>query len=326
MMRRTEMTWSQLKVGVVIILAIAGVLYTIMNLSESTGVFTSASTFRAYLNDSQGIKAGAPVRMSGVDIGNVKQVAIEPSKGQVAIHFTINDEMRPLLHSDAAVLIRPMGLLGDKYLDLLPGSPGQPPLPTGAVLTGRGETDITGVAGSATATLQNVDQTLRDLHGILADIKAGKGTAGKLVTDPALYDHTTQLIRKADALSEKTNQLLARIERGDGTLGKLVTDRDFYDRATAAVTEMQKLGALLNHPDGTLGKLARDPALYQRLEGLTSQSEALMGKVERGEGTLGKLVTQDQLYKRADKVLSEVEGLITDIKKDPKRYFKFSVF
>ena len=40
----------------------------------------------------------------------------------------------------------------------------------------------------------------------------------------------------------------------------------------------------------------------------------------------GKLVNQDQLYKRADKVLSEVEGLITDIKKDPKRYFKFSVF
>jgi phospholipid/cholesterol/gamma-HCH transport system substrate-binding protein len=52
----------------------------------------------------------------------------------------------------------------------------------------------------------------------------------------------------------------------------------------------------------------------------------LLAGIERGDGTLGKLVNQDQLYKRADKVLSEVEGLITDIKKDPKRYFKFSVF
>ena len=327
MMRRTAMTWAQLKVGIVIIFAVAGILYTIMNLKEGMGVFTSASTFRAYLNDSQGIKVGAPVRLSGVDIGNVKQIAIEPDKGQVAIHFTVNDEMRPLLHNDAAVMIRPMGLLGDKYLDLLPGSPKQPSLPDGAVLSGRGDTaDITGVAGSATTTLQTVDQTLRELQGILANIKAGKGTAGKLVTDPTLYDHTAQLIRKVDALSEKTNQLVTRIERGDGTLGKLVTDHAFYDRATAAVEEMQKLGALLNHPDGSLGKLARDPALYQRLEGVTAKGEALIGKIERGDGTLGKLVNQDQLYKRADKVLTEVEALITDIKKDPKRYFKFSVF
>lgn len=326
MMRRTEKTWAQLKVGIVILIAIAAILVAITNLNEGMGLFTSGSTFRAYLSDSQGIKVGAPVRMSGVDIGNVKHVGIEAGKGQVAVHFTINNEMRPLLRSDAAVMIRPMGLLGDKYLELLPGSPKQPPLPDGAVLSGRGETDITSVAGSATTTLQNVDQTLRELQGILANIRAGKGTAGKLVTDPALYDQSTQLIRKVDALSEKTSKLLTGIERGDGTLGRLVTDRAFYDRAAAAVEEMQKLGALFNHPDGSLGKLARDPALYQRLEGVTAKGEALMGKIEHGDGTLGKLVNQDQLYKRADKVLTEVESLITDIKKDPKRYFKFSVF
>src|SRR5713226_5824168 len=166
-MPRTAMTWAQLKVGIVILLAIAGILFAIMNLNEGMGVFTPTATFRADLDDSQGLKVGAPVRMSGVDIGNVKQIAIEPRKGQVAVHFTINNEMRPLLHNDAAVLIRPMGLLGDKYLDLLPGSPSQPLLPDGAVLSGRGETDITGVAGSATSTLQNVDQTLRELQGIL---------------------------------------------------------------------------------------------------------------------------------------------------------------
>jgi len=327
MMRRTDTTWAQVKVGVVLILGIAAILYTIMNLNSGMGVFASAFTFHASLDDSQGIKVGAPVRISGVDVGNVKQVGIDPGKGKVVLSFTVSSEMRPLLHDDAAIMIRPMGLLGDKYLELLAGSPTQPPLPDGAVLSGHGDTaDITGVAGSATATLQNVDQTLRELQGILSNIKAGKGTAGKLVTDPALYDHTAQLIRKVDTLTDKTSQLLAKVERGEGTLGKLVTDREFYDRATTAVAEMQKLGALLNHPDGTLGKLARDPALYQRLEGVTAKSEAIVGKIERGDGTFGKLVNQDQLYKRADKVLSEVEGLITDIKKDPTRYFKFSVF
>jgi phospholipid/cholesterol/gamma-HCH transport system substrate-binding protein len=325
-MRRTERTWSQLKVGIVILLAIAGILVAIMNLNEGMGVLTARSTFRAYLDDSQGIKVGAPVRMSGVDIGNVKLVAIEAGKGQVAIQFTVKNEVRPLLHTDAAVLIRPMGLLGDKYLEVLPGSPKQPPLPDGAVLSGRGETDLTGVAGSATATLEHVNQTLRDLQKILGGISAGKGTAGKLVTDPELYDQTTHLIKKVDAVSEKTGQLLTKIERGDGTLGKLITDRSFYDRANAITMELEKLAVTLNRPDGSIGRLARDPALYNRLESLTTKGEGLVDKIERGDGTLGKLVTQDQLYKRADKLLTEFEGLITDIKKDPKRYFKFSVF
>ena len=327
MMRRTNTTWPQVKVGVVLILGVAAILYTVMNLNSGMGVFTAAATFQAALDDSQGIKVGAPVRISGVDVGNVKGVRIDPGKGKVVIEFTVNNDMRPLLHNDAALMIRPMGLLGDKYLDLLAGSPQQPPLPDGAILSGRGDAaDITGVAGTATATLQNVDQTLRELQGILVSIKTGKGTAGKLVTDPALYEDTTRLLRKVDALTEKSGQLLSRIERGDGTFGKLMTDPALYDRATAAVSEMQKLGALLNHPDGTLGKLARDPALYNRLEGVATKSEALVGKIERGDGTVGKLVNQDQLYKRADKVLAEVEGLIADIKKDPKRYFKFSVF
>jgi phospholipid/cholesterol/gamma-HCH transport system substrate-binding protein len=327
MRRPNQRNWSQLKVGLVIVLAVLGILFAIMNLNEGMGVFTLRSLFSAFLNDSQGLKVGAPVRMSGVDVGNVKRIEIDPDKGKVAVLFTVKNEIRVLLHTDAAVVVRPMGLLGDKYLEILPGNLRLPPLPDGAVLAaGRGETDITGVADTATATLMNVNQTLKDIQGILAGFKEGKGTAGKLVTDPELYDRTTQLIRKAEGVSEQTSQLLSKIERGEGTLGKLMTDRAFYDRATAAAAELQKLSAALNGSDGTLGRLARDPALYQRLENLTARGEALLGKIEHGEGTLGKLVNQDQLYQRTDKVLTEMEALLADVKKNPTKYFKFSVF
>lgn len=326
MMRRTDMTWTQLKVGIVIILALAAILYTIMNLNSGR-VFNAVSTFHAVLADSQGVKAGAPVRITGVDVGNVKDVNIDPGKEKVLVEFTVNNDMRPLLHADAAIMIRPMGLLGDKYLDLLPGSPQKPALSDGTVLSGRGDTaDITGVAGSATATLQNVDQTLRDLQKIFAGISEGKGTAGKLVTDPELYDKSAQLISKIDALTDKTSQLLAKVERGDGTLGKLITDRALYDRANAITEELQKLAVTLNRPDGSIGRLARDPALYNRLESLTAKGEGLVDRLDHGDGTLGKLLTQDLLYKRTERLLTEMESLIADIKKDPKRYFKFSVF
>jgi len=323
---RAQVRWLQLKVGLVIIAAVAGILVAIMNLNEGMGLFRQQATFRALVDDSHGIKVGAPVRLNGVDTGNVIRIAIDSSSGKVSLTFTINQDIVPLLRRDAAVLIRPMGLLGDKYLELLPGTPKEPPLQNGSVLTGQAESDITGLADSATATLENVNRSLKDLQTILTGLKEGKGTAGKLVTDPALFDHTTTLLRKAEAISDKTAQLLARIEKGEGTLGQLVMDRSFYDRAAAAVDELQKVAALLNRPDGSLGRLARDPSLYQRLDSITTKSEVLVERIERGDGTLGKLVTQDQLYQRADKVLTEMENLLADVRKNPTKYFKFSVF
>jgi len=326
MMRRTPNRWSQLKVGLVLLIALGGLLIAVMNLDEGVGIFTPRAMLRAHLDDSQGLKVGAPVRMNGVDVGNVKRIAIEGGQGKVAVHFTVNRDVRPLLHGDASVLIRSMGLLGDKYLEILPGSPQQPLLPEQAILTGRSEADLTDAAGNASATLLTVNQTLKDLQGILTSLKEGRGTAGKLVNDPALYDQTRTLLQKVEKVSEQTTVLLAKVERGEGSLGKLLTDRGFYDRAYAAADELQKLSTELNRSDGSLGRLARDPALYQRLEGLTSKGETLVGKIERGDGTLGKLVTQDALYQRADKILNDMEALLADVKKNPTKYFKFSVF
>ncbi|TLY21716.1 MAG: MCE family protein [Nitrospirae bacterium] len=323
---RTHVHWLQLKVGLVILFAIAGVLVAIMNLNEGMGLFARQVTFHALVGDSHGIKVGAPVRLNGVDTGNIIHISIDSTSGKVALTFTVNNNVLPLLRRDAAVLIRPMGLLGDKYLELLPGNPKEPPLKDDAVLTGQAESDITGLAESATETLENVNRGLRDFQTILTSLKDGKGTAGKLVSDPALYDHTMALLRKAEDISDKTTQLLAKIEHGEGTLGRLVTDRAFYDRAAATVVELQKVATLLNQPNGSLGRLARDPSLYMRLQSLTAKGEALVGKIERGDGTLGKLVTQDQLYQRADKVLTEMETLLADVKKNPTKYFKFSVF
>ncbi len=312
--------------GLVIVLAVVGVLAAILNLDEGLGLFTNRTPLRAELDDSQGLKVGAPVRMSGVAVGNVKRITIDGERGKVDLDFTVAREVRPLLRQDAAVVVRPMGLLGDKYLEVLPGSPRQPVLPVGSVLSGRGDADLSSFAGNAGATLTTVNQTLQDLQAVLTGLREGKGTAGKLVASADLYNHSTELIEKIAAISDQTSQLLTKIERGEGTLGKLVTDRAFYDRANAALDGLQQLTVVLNNPDGSLGRLARDPALYQRLDRLTAKGEGLISKVERGDGTLGKLVTQDNLYQRADKVLTEVETLLADVKKNPTRYFKFSVF
>ena len=68
MMRRTQNRWSQLKVGLVLLIALGGLLVAVMNLDEGVGIFTPRAMLRAHLDDSQGLKVGAPVRMNGVDV------------------------------------------------------------------------------------------------------------------------------------------------------------------------------------------------------------------------------------------------------------------
>jgi len=325
MTRQSQLRWSEVKVGLVLLTALIILAVMIMNLEEGMGLFRNLTRFRATVPHTQGLKVGGPVRMNGVDVGNVREIAIARDQPKVEITFTVQKGVAAHIREDASVRIRPMGLLGDKFLEILPGTPSKPPLSPGSLLVGTAETDLTGIASGATATIDRLDLALQDLQQIMAALTAGKGTASKLLSDPSLYNQSQRVLQNLEVASEKSIAVLDKIQRGEGTVGRLVSDSELYDRANHAVRELTELAAKLNNPDGTLVKLS-DPAVYKRLETLTKRSEELLSKVENGEGTVGKLITRDELYVRADKLLTEMEAFLADVKKNPTKYFKFSVF
>jgi phospholipid/cholesterol/gamma-HCH transport system substrate-binding protein len=325
MIRRAKVKWSQVKVGLLVFVALTMLIAMIMNLEEGMGLIARQTQYRAIVDHTQGLKVGGPVRMNGVNIGNVHRIGLAKDSPRVEISFAVRREVAAHIRQDATVSIRPMGLLGDKFLELLPGSSMKPPLAPGSLLLGRAEVDVSGLTTDASATLGTINATLQDLQRLLAGLSQGQGTAGKLISDPALYEQSQRVLEKLDSASEKGLNLLAKVERGEGTVGRLIMDRELYARANQALKEVTELTGKLNNQNGTLVKLA-DPTLYSRLENLTVRSEELLRKLERGEGTIGKLVSRDELYTRADKLLTEVEDLVADVKKHPTKYFKFSVF
>jgi phospholipid/cholesterol/gamma-HCH transport system substrate-binding protein len=325
MSRYAQLRWAEVKVGLLVLVALTMLVVMIMSLEEGVGLPGSQYQFRAVVPHTQSLKVGAPVRMNGVDVGNVRQISIGQDTPKVEITFSVNRDVAAHIRDDATVSIRPMGLLGDKFLEILPGSPSRPPLAVGSLLVGQAETDFSGITAGASATIENLNNAIREIQHILASFSQGQGTASKLLADPGLYDRSQRVIEKLELASDKSIALLDKVGRGEGTIGRLVTDKEIYDRASQAVKELAELTARLNNRDGTLVKLT-DPALYQRLDALTARGEQLLTKVETGEGTLGKLVTRDELYTRADKLLTDVEALVDDVKKNPAKYFKLSVF
>ncbi|MBX3234883.1 MAG: MCE family protein [Nitrospiraceae bacterium] len=324
-MRQSQLGWSQVKIGLLVVVALSILAYMILNLEEGMGLIQHKTKFRALVPHTQGLKIGGPVRMNGVDIGNIHGIAISGETAQVEIKFTVQQAAAIHIRQDAAIHIRALGLLGDKFLEIAPGSPNQPPLPPNSVIVGQPETDMTDLAATASVTIEKVNAALEQIQLALKAITQGQGTTGKLVNDPELFDRSKEVLGKIDRASDKGLALLEKVEKGEGTVGKLMTDKDLYARAATAVRELQELTKKLNNQNGTLAKLA-DPDLYNKLDRLSNRGETLLAKIEHGEGTVGKLVTNDELYVRTDKLLTEIEQFVAEVKKNPKKYLKLSVF
>lgn len=325
MTKREQVGWAQVKIGLLVLAALGFLIVMIMNLEEGLGLFARQTKFKAMVPHTQGLKVGGPVRMNGVDIGNVHKITIVGETPRVEITFTVKSDVAPHIREDATINIRALGLLGDKFLEVSPGTLTKPSMKPGSVLMGSAELDIGSLASGASTTIDKVNTALEEVQQALVAITKGQGTTGKLVNDPELYNRSKEVLEKLNQASEKSLSLLDKVERGEGTVGKLVSDKELYARATQAVKELNELARKLSNENGTLVKLA-DPTLYAKLDNLTQRGEQLLNKVERGEGTVGKLVTSDQLYARADKLLTEVEQFVADVKKNPTKYFKFSVF
>jgi phospholipid/cholesterol/gamma-HCH transport system substrate-binding protein len=325
MTRYSQLKWSELKVGLVVAVALVMLIMAILNMSHGLSFISRQAELRAMVDHTHGLKVGGPVRMNGVDVGNVRRIGIANDSNTVEILFSIQRSVLDHLRQDAAVHIRPLGLLGDKYLDLSPGSASKPPLPLNQTLYGQAEADLTGLASGAENTLEHLNTAIGDLERILVQLGEGQGTAGKLLSDTSLYEHSQRALEKLETVVDKSIGVLSKVEKGEGTVGKLVSSEDFYRRADRALDDLSHLIGRLDNQNGTLAKLA-DPTLYRRLDDFTMRGEQLLNKIQNGEGTIGKLVNQDELYTRADKLLTELEVLVADVKQHPGKYFKLSLF
>jgi len=139
------------------------------------------------------------------------------------------------------------------------------------------------------------------LRTLAADLRAGKGTAGKLLTNDELYNRINSTADRLDKSVESINSMIAEINEGRGTLGKLIKDEQIYNEARAAI--------------------ARFNTTAERID-------SMVAAAQRGEGTIGKLMTDDALYSNVNQLSSEGVKLIYDFRQNPKKYLtiKFELF
>ena len=311
MQRTTKIKWGSLKVGSVLAIGIAIMFWASLS-GGGTSIFDSKGKFTCYFANVSGLVPGAPVWLSGVEVGNVKSikfVALD-SLRQVEIICRVKRDVWMYMTDDARVQLGTIGFLGDKYVEILPGTVGKPTIEDFAVVK-------TQDAGSADAMFREGEQALSkagniadNLDQLLTGLNKGEGTLGKLATDDTLYRDLTMLMKKMTqltaSLQKNQERIVASLETTSNSIASLSTKID--------------------ENRGTMGRLINDPQLYDNLAASSARLDSIMKVINAAEGSMGLFVRDTAFYSETVNLLERVNNLVTDIQNDPRKYFKFSVF
>ena len=343
MPRTRSLAWSELKIGVLTIAAIIVAAVTIFSVMGSKGFFWQRSTLKTKFPNVAGLKAGSPVRVAGVEVGSVTDVVFNGD--QIDVVFDVNKQYRSHITTDSRAVLGSVSLLGLSAVDISAASSGQPIPDNGYVPSGKTAPALSDVTASAS---EGIDQ----LTGLIKDLRGGRGSAGKFMTDDKLYNELQQFVaaagdvtrtirsgrgtagklindpKIADSLQASlTNlqELTKRINSGQGSLGKLLNDEAFSDSLTGATTNLRTLTDRINRGEGTAGKLVTDPALFNQLKSLADRLDELTRRLNEGEGTVGQLLKDKRLYENINSAVTDVRDLVAAIKTDPKKYLNVRV-
>lgn len=297
---------TELKVGILVLAAILVLFYMSFRIGKFGAFHEPGYDLYVTLQNAGGIDPRTPIQIAGVEVGRVRNIKLEGYKALV----TLNVRKGVQVPVDSKVTVKNQGILGDKFIEIIPGEAKQ--------FLARGERindvvmppDLNEVFAEVGVAAKNFGETIGEFKGLigeeekknikksLANIESASGDFKKLVSDNK--KGITRFVSNMDKISSD-------IEKGKGTIGKLVKDDSLYNDAKDTVASLKTISKDIEQGKGTLGKLAKDDALYDEAKVAVANIKEITDGIKKGEGTLGKLAKDDSLYNETEKAMKKVQ-------------------
>lgn len=360
MERSNQIGWAQVRAGIFIMATLLVLAGAIVLMGQKTKMFTPTSTLHITMDNVAGLKVGAPVWLAGVDVGVVEEIRFKDPRKSNAVKITMEVDQEALkkVGPDSRITIKTRGLMGEKYVDIVPSQSyyDRP----GDNFHGQSVSTIDDVAQKAGVTFEklngivddirqgkgtlgklatdttlytNTVQLSAELKELTATINRGQGSLGRFTRSSEPYDKLMSILTRAD-------KTLQDIQTSEGTLNKLIYDKTLYVKLTAlaeksiqAAEDVRELNRKLTSKESTIGMLINDKELYDKALVLITKAdnsmkdlETITARVKAGDGTMGKLINDKELYDKLNKTVESLDALVVDIKQNPGRYVKLSLF
>lgn len=307
---KRNVTLSQLRVGIFVLIAIAVLIFLVLNASGDINPFSRKLNLKARFADANGLREGSEVRLAGVRVGKVERIVLlqpseVPTAPRVEVQMTIDSTIdgQPAterIRSDSTAQQGSPSLLGNEMLiNITPGTRNGSPVQDGTILPSSSSNTVNDFATSGTDLAQRLSKLSDELSDMVRTVKAGEGTIGRLFSDETLYNNLNATIRE-------TQDVMTDIRSGRGSAGRFINDPQLYNNANEIAVQLKTIADDLRAGRGTAGKLLTDDELYarinrtaDRLDKSVDQINLMIADINAGRGTLGKLIRDEQIYNDA---------------------------
>lgn len=310
-MKRTDrVSWGGLKVGMLAAFGIFVLLWS--SFSGGTSMFRTKKTLHTLVSTAVGLMPGAPVRLSGVEVGKVTAVVLvgKSAREQVDIKMAIEDGPWVLIKSDSKATLGTIGMLGDKYIEISPGTPELPELKEGDYIPGQSTGDLLSLMDEVPEIMGNIQDLSRALAKLARHLDGSEGTLGKLLYSDSLYNLMLGAGGQAADIASTIKQDLPQLSS---------SLQETLKRLNALAESMQDTS-------GTLGMVLSSRTLYDRIDHISANLASLTDSLAAGKGTAGALLSDETVYADLHKTILDLQNLLTDMRENPKKYVTFKLF
>lgn len=292
----------ELQVGLVVVLAVIIFAWGIIWLKEYK-FRQERYTYSVLFPNVGALEIGDPVAVLGVAKGGVEKMVLY--QGEVLVTFNLTSDV--ILKEDATFTVKNIGLMGERYIEVEPGH-SQILLDLSELQKGFFDSGIPEVMGM-------MGEMITEIRRLTSHFQGTFGTAWA-------EESIKKSIENMRRLSEDLSSLLAQNKK---KISKTVNDLHYASSELKKMVDDNK-EKLNSTVDNFASASERFKNITEVLDSLSFSLKILSEKIEKGEGTLGKLINDKSLYEELKNTTKSVDELVKDIKKNPKRYFKFELF
>jgi phospholipid/cholesterol/gamma-HCH transport system substrate-binding protein len=322
------------RVGLVVLIALVFVMFGVLMVGKRAHLFTSKLPYQTQFDSAAGLVSGNPVRLNGVTVGNVLQVNLSPDPADqtVRVVYEVDRKIAPRLRTDTTAAIKTIGLLGDKYVELVGGTAGKPVVEPGGDIKAAPGAGLEKLLEGSGDLLTDLGAIARSLKNILGNTEQGKGFIGELFAPGG--EQGGRLANNLNGTLTSLNSVLTKIDRGEGLAGKLLADKRYGDQVGRSLQEavaslrnvFAKFEDGMNKGTGAIPALLSDPEgkkkvyeLVDRLSATAGNLAAVTENLKTGKGALPTLLHDEQfsreftgnlrdLSKRLDSIARKLDG------------------
>lgn len=278
---------------------------------------------KARFDSAQGLEKGSQVQIAGLKVGSVKDISFDPETAKAVVTLGLKEEYRGKIPVDSRVLLKTKGLIGDKYVSILPGRPNARKLKSGEELTIVSEpVDTQKVMEDMELIAQDMKVVTRELRKQTVEEKGFKKADDLVSNSNVVFKDLREILSKnkgkisstienADSTFTKLNDLITRNQ------SKLNRTVDGMDKASTkfdkVATDFEGIARDIKTGKGTLGKLVNEDVLYRDAQSLVREFRQMSDRIQNGPGAVGRLINDPELYYEARRAMRNMNKAAEDV-------------